>query len=341
MAKENNIEGAVAGMIRLLKLNEADTTETSPAVCAQFIKYASQGKLNSDKNSSSETWIKNISLHSAFARLLLIITESATNQHDENTPNRCTRIIHIFEEIEILFQEKPDDVDKQSWKILQDIAYCSIDTNSPEFVLVESRSLPRSGHHYLKKLLKTATKGKFSYCESYQEPGCCKSNPCGVNSYWHHARNRHENHLRLIKSHDFLLKDKTFNCMPGMFGIIQLRESFDLIVSWIELAQLAINKNLLEERKIDIPRIYLYHEASLLEESWGIIDSLGKTMNDAETNKWLFSKKEYIKSFLLKWMPISNAINAKESHNCGNFVLHYQDMHDPQNLFNLLKIKKN
>ena len=340
MAKKKNIEGALNGMTRLLKLNEVSTKETISEVCAEFIKFASQGEPQSDKNSSSETWLKDIKLHSAFANLLSTISEAEADKHDNNTSRLSTKIITKFEEIKISHQNKPEDVTTQSWKLLQDIAYCSIETDSPDFILVESYSLPRSGHYYLKSLLKTATNGKFSYCESYQEPGCCKSNPCGVNSYWHHARNKHENHLRLIKSHDFLLKDKTFNCMPGMFRIIQLREPFDLIISWLELAQLETNKDLLKEKNIDILRIYLYHEASLLEESWEIIDKYGTTMSDTETSQWLSSKKKYIKSFLLKWIPISNTISTKELHNCGNFVLHYQDMKDPQALLNLLRIKK-
>ena len=340
MAKGKNIEGAVNGMTRLLKLNEVSTKETISEVCAEFIKFASQGEPQSDKNSSSETWLKDIKLHSAFASVLSTISEVEADKHDKNTSRLSTKIIKKFEEIKISCQNKPEDVATQSWKILQDIAYCSIETDSPDFVLVESHSLPRSGHHYLKSLLKIATNGKFSYCESYQEPGCCKSNPCGVNSYWHHARNKHENHLRLIKSHDFLLKDKTFDCMPGMFRIIQLREPFDLIISWLELAQLETNKDLLDDKKINISRIYLYHEASLLEESWEIIDKYGKVMSDIETTQWLSSKREYIKSFLLKWVPVSNKIRTKELYSCGNFVLHYQDMKDPQALFDLLRIKK-
>ena len=125
-----------------------------------------------------------------------------------------------------------------------------------------------------------------------------------------------------------------------MVRIIQLREPFDLIISWLELAQLHINEDLLKDKNINISRIYLYHEASLLEESWEIIDKYGKTMSDTQTSQWLSSKKEYIKSFLLKWLPISNAISTKELHTCGNFVLHYQDMKDPQALLNLLRIKK-
>ena len=96
-------------------------------------------------------------------------------------------------------------------------------------MLVESQSLPRSGHHYLKKLLNAATEGHFSYCESYQEPGCCKNNPCSVDSYWRYAINKHQRHYRLLKSHDFNLDNKTFNCMPGMFRMIQIREPFELL----------------------------------------------------------------------------------------------------------------
>ena len=338
MGKEKNIEGALNGMTRLLKMSEVSTKETISEVCAEFIKFASQGEPQSNKNSSSETWLKDIKLHSAFASLLSTISEA--DKHDKNTPKISTKIIKKFEEIKISYQDKPEVVTTQSWKILQDIAYCSIETGSPDFVLVESHSLPRSGHHYLKSLLKIATNEKFSYCESYHEPGCCKSNPCGVNSYWQHARSRHENHLRLIKSHDFLLENKTFICMPGMFRIIQIREPFDLITSWLELEQLAVNQAVLKENNIDITRIFLYHETSLLEEAWGIIDSSGKVMGHEKTEEWLISKKEYIKSFLSKWIPISRTINSKELHNCGNFLLRYQDLKDPKNLLNLLGIKE-
>lgn len=120
---------------------------------------------------------------------------------------------------------------------------------------------------------------------------------------------------------------------------MQIREPFDLLVSWLELAQLKYNKKLLKEKNIDISRIFLYHETQLLEEGWEIIDSFGKTMNAEESKKWLAAKKEYIKSFLAKWVPISNLINSKESHNRRNFVLHCQNMNDPRDLLNLLKIK--
>lgn len=339
MAREKNIEGAVSGMIRLLKQEEVLEKELSYEIIVEFVRFFSQGRLEVSKYSILDEWYKDIRLHADFLGLLSTVAGTGPNGADEATPKVLSKSIEILEKIKISHKKRPQEVSMQTWKILQGISYCSIDSDLPEFVLVESQSLPRSGHHYLKNLLHTVTNGQFSYCESYQEPGCCKANPCGVNAYWHYARLKQVNHLRLIKSHDFLLNNKTFNCMPGMYRLIQIREPFDLLVSWLELAQLEVNKVDLKEKNIDVQRIYLYHETSLLQAAWEIIDSIGKTMNAEQSKEWLISKKHYINSFLAKWVPISNSISGKESHNCGNFVLRYQDMKDPTELLNLLKIK--
>jgi hypothetical protein len=339
MAKEKNIEGAVSGMLILLKKEEVISAGMNSTICAEFVRFFSQGSLESGKNSSSGDWLRDIRLHLDFLELLSIIAEPELSAGEETSTTISSKIIKKLEEIKISCKKRPREVSTQAWNILKKNSYYCLDSGLPEFVLVESRSLPRSGHHYLKNLLHVATKGKFSYCESYNEPGCCKSNPCGVNSYWRHAQNQQENHLRLIKSHDFLLKDKTFSCTPGMYRIIQIREPFDLLVSWLELAQLSHNKELLKEQNIDVSRIFLYHETSLLEESWEVIDLTGEIMSAEVAKEWLAAKKEYIKSFLAKWVPISSSINSKELHNCGNFLLQFQDMKDPQNLLNLLKIK--
>ena len=339
MAKEKNIEGAVSGMIRLLKQEDILEPEILYGICVELVRFFSQGKLEVDKHSILDEWFKDIRLHLDFLSLLSSVIGIGPNGADEATPKVLSKIIKILESIKISHKKRPREVSVQTWNILQGISYCSIDSDLPDFVLVESKSLPRSGHHYLKNLLHTVTNGQFSYCESYHEPGCCKANPCGVNAYWHYARLKQVNHLRLIKSHDFLLNNKIFNCMPGMYRLIQIREPFDLLVSWLELAQLEVNKVDLKENNIDLQRIYLYHETSLLQSAWEIIDSIGKTMNAEQSKEWLISKKHYINSFLAKWVPISNSISGKESHNCGNFVLRYQDMKDPTELLNLLKIK--
>ena len=84
MGKGKNIEGALIGMTRLLKMNEVSTNEVILGVCAEFIKFTSQGEPQSDKNASSETWLKEIKLHSAFAGLLSTILEAEADKQDKN-----------------------------------------------------------------------------------------------------------------------------------------------------------------------------------------------------------------------------------------------------------------
>ena len=272
MAREKNIEGAVCSMIKLLKREEVFSSGLTQTICMEFIRFFSQGNPKSEKDSSSDCWIEEIRLHSDIIKLLSITTASIFDTNEKGTTKTSETAIRKLEEIRISHQKKPDEVNLNTWQILQGISCCNIDPDLPILTLIESHSLPRSGHHYLINLLQKATIGKFSYCESYNEPGCCASNPCSVNSYWRHARNKNENHLRLIKSHDFQLTNKIFKCMPGMYRLIQLREPFELIVSWLELAQLEINKKLLKENSIDTSRIFLYHEASLFSHSLYKVD---------------------------------------------------------------------
>ena len=339
MVKQENVEGAVGNIIKLLKQEDAISTESISTICIEFVRFFSQELPKGNGYSNSKMWDDIICLHSNFLKMLSIIADSGLDTKNQIEAEKSHKIIGSLEAIKMSSRKKPDEISKDTWKILQDISYCNTDPQLPDFLLVESQSLPRSGHHYLKNLLQAATIGRFSYCETYQEPGCCKSNPCGVNSYWRHARNKNKSHLRLIKSHDFELSNKTFNCTPGMHRLIQIREPFDLLVSWLELAQLQVNEELLREKNINILRIYLYHEAPLLGEAWEIIDLYGTTMNAERARMWLLSKKEYIKSFLNKWIPISQHINSKEYNNYGNSVLHYQEMQDPSNLLKLLKIE--
>ena len=339
MAKQRNVEGAAGNIIKLLKQEEAISTESISTICIELVRFFSHEMPKDNEYSNSKTWANTIRLHSNFLKMLSIIAESGLDTKNQADAEISRKIVGRLEAIKMSSRKRPDEVSQDTWKILQDISYCNTDPQLPNFFLVESQSLPRSGHHYLKNLLQAATKGRFSYCETYQEPGCCESNPCGVNSYWRHARNKNESHLRLIKSHDFELNNKTFNCTPGMHRLIQIREPFDLLVSWLELAQLHVNEELLREKNIDILRIYLYHEAPLLGEAWEIIDLYGTTMNTERARMWLLSKKEYIESFLNKWIPRSQRINSREYNNYGNYVLHYQEMQDPSNLLKLLKIK--
>ena len=339
MAKVNNIEGSFSASLRLLKSKEIALKEVGSRIFLELIIFFCKGKAKSDQNTISSEWIKEIRQHIELLHIASPIASLNLNSSETKILETYHKNIQILEKLYISQRKKPATLSVRSWEILQKISYRNVESQSPELVFVESHSLPRSGHHFLKDLLNSATKGHFSYCESYQEPGCCKNNPCSMNSYWYHAINKKQRHYRLIKSHDFQLDNKTFKCMPGMYRIVQIRDPFDLLISWLELEQLEYNKKLLKENDIDISRIYLYHETALLEESWELIDMSGCTMKSDEAKEWLLSKKKYIKAFLSKWMPISNRICEKEQYKCGNFVLNYENLKDAENLLSLLGIK--
>jgi hypothetical protein len=202
----------------------------------------------------------------------------------------------------------------------------------PGMWLVEGRSLPRSGHHYLKSLLGKACGDHFSYCEGYQEPGCCRTSPCQVAAYWHFARDRRQPHLRLLKSHDFHLKDATFEPPLGMVRLVQVRRPLHALVSWLELEQLNENRQLLQQASLALERIYLYHEAEVLEEAWRLIDQAGVVMTSEQVSEWLNRKVRYVVGFLQKWLPLAKPFPFGHRLSGGNVLLRYEDLGRSQEL---------
>jgi hypothetical protein len=200
------------------------------------------------------------------------------------------------------------------------------DRRLPLLWLVESRSLPRSGHHFLKNLLQHAWGEDFSYCEGYQEPGCCQASPCSVAAYWHFAREHNRPHLRLLKSHDFSLSDATFDPPKGMLRLIQVRRPFDLLVSWLELQQLELNRALLKDGSIVLERVFLYHEPEVLEEAWRLIDEAGTVMAAEQMQEWLAEQMQYVVGFLRKWLPLAKLFRPDQPLLGGNVLLRYEDL---------------
>ncbi len=175
--------------------------------------------------------------------------------------------------------------------------------------LIESRSLPRSGHHFLKRLLEHAWGEDFSYCEGYQEPGCCQASTCSVVAYWHFAREHQRPHLRLLKSHYYALSDATFVPLPGMLRLIQVRRPFKLLVSWLELEQLAQKREILKGSSIVLGRISLYHEPDVLEEAWRLIDQAGMVMTAEQVQAWLADKVCSVLGIRRKWVPLARPLS--------------------------------
>jgi hypothetical protein len=231
----------------------------------------------------------------------------------------------------------PEGVDEKAYAELL-LNTCSIgDRQQPLRWLIESRSLPRSGHHFLKGILRHAWGEDFSYCERYNEPGCCKASPCTVSAYWHFALKHHKPHLRLLKSHDFALTDATFDPPPGMVRLIQVRQPLDLLVSWLELEQLTHNRSLLADAGISLERIFLYHEPQLLEAVWMLVDKAGTIMSADQVQQWLEEKVCYVVGFLYKWLPVAKRLPAACSGLLGgNILLRYEDLGEYQVLLQAL-----
>ena len=198
----------------------------------------------------------------------------------------------------------------------------------PALTLVDCKSLPRSGHHHLKRLLQESHQGSFSHCEKYQEPGCCKTSPCRADAYWSYARDHGRDHLRLVKSHDFQLDDPVFQTMPGWMRLIQIRQPRHLLISWLELHHIQLNQEMLYHNGVPSSRIYLYHEKALLSSAWKLIDESGIILTIAEAKEWLKSKELYIIGFLEKWLPCCNPFSdlAKSPSMYGNYVIRYEDL---------------
>ena len=235
--------------------------------------------------------------------------------------------------------QPPEGVSREIWTelLLNDCA--ESEAQLPAMQLVESRSLPRSGHHFLRHLLEQACGEQFSYCEGYQEPGCCRSSPCSVAAYWHYAREHRQPHLRLLKSHDFALTDANFPPPPAMVRLIQVRKPLELLASWLELEQLTLNRELLQSASIALERVFLYHEAEVLEEAWRLIDERGTVMNAEQTQAWLAGKVNYVRDFLQKWLPRARPFPFGGRASGGTYVLRYSDLERSAQILQALGLK--
>jgi len=222
--------------------------------------------------------------------------------------------------------QPPEGVSREIWTELLLNGCAASEVQLPALQLVESRSLPRSGHHFLRHLLEQACGEQFSYCEGYQEPGCCKSSPCSVAAYWHYAREHLQPHLRLLKSHDFALTDANFPPPPAMVRLIQVRKPLELLASWLELEQLTLNRELLQSASIALERVFLYHEAEVLEKAWRLIDERGTVMTAEQAQAWLAGKVSYVQDFLQKWLPRARPFPFDGRVIGGTYVMRYCDL---------------
>ena len=188
------------------------------------------------------------------------------------------------------------------------------------FILLDSKSLPRSGLHYMKKTLENLLKEQFSFCEWYCERWCCKKIPCGITGYAKQSNKEKISRIRLLKSHDFNLDDPNYHSTKILRRVILIRSILFILTSWFPLFQLGkYKKNLLEEG-VKVEKIYLSHESEIVAFAYQIIDQQFIPPTQDELTNWLNTKVTYILGFINKWVlptitkpsPYINIIHYEE-----------------------------
>lgn len=326
LAREQQLEAAIEGFKRLLNENPEMNAQEQLHLCSELVITINATQLINEAHTSLEALDRAIAFHEQMASLVSTASSAQVSKAKCAAHPNISPLSYKLEAINDSLRLRPKEVDRRTWGELLLNSFSTSDPRTPNLLLIESRSLPRSGHHFLKQLLEQAIGQDFSYCEGYQEPGCCKKSPCSAMPYWHHARTNRYPHLRLVKSHDFSLKDATFEPMQGMVRLIQVRKPLDLLASWLELEQLQLNEELLAKYSISLRRIWLYHERQLLDDAWKLVDDYGRVMTMDAANNWLRHQSSYLKNFLKKWLPLTTAFPFGEPVRSGNFLLCYNDL---------------
>jgi len=163
--------------------------------------------------------------------------------------------------------------------------------------LLEIKSLPRSGLHYLVNSLKEALKGQVSFCEWYQEPGCCKKMPCIYS-----AATSKQGCLRLTKSHDFDFKDPTYPPSQRLRRVILTRDPLFILTSWWVLDIISNYKDDLRKQSLNVEMLFLKHEPTVKNLMYQAVDDLFDPATVPDLELWLRQKAGYIQRFSRKWM---------------------------------------
>lgn len=178
--------------------------------------------------------------------------------------------------------------------------YVQLNHSTP-FVYLDVKSIPRSGLHYLQQNLQDIFDKQMSFCEWYQEPGCCKQMPCAVTGFANSCCRQDSAHLRMIKSHDFDLADPMFPTNQFLRRILLIRDPIFCLTSYWNLQALKHNEILLKANGINPMKADYLHEKPVLQMAFSLIDSQGSAPSEKALIHWLKETKKYMLGFIAKW----------------------------------------
>ena len=200
------------------------------------------------------------------------------------------------------------------------------------FILLDSKSLPRSGLHYMKRTLGNLLREQFSFCEWYSEQGCCRKMPCSIVGYAQQSCKQQIPRLRLLKSHDLLLDNPMYPAIEHLRRVIIIRAPLFLLTSWFSLFQLNQHKTYLSAEGIKMEKISLSHEPEVVSFAYQIVDKHFITPTNKELVTWLNNKTQYIINFINKWvsplidkpLPYTDIILYEDiNHYLANLLTHF------------------
>ena len=191
------------------------------------------------------------------------------------------------------------------------------------FLLIDAKSMPRAGLHYLKNALQWIFQDGFSFCEWYQEVGCCRQRPCALTCYREESVATGRPHVRLIKSHDFQLTDPRHDLDPMTERVIMVREPVAELTSFFLLDELVRHAALLREDGLHPEKLLYQHEGPVTRMACRILDGGYQPQSDAEIFVWLIKKVSYLQRFSAKWV---HAVRAAPMQN--ERVVKYSEVPD-------------
>lgn len=175
-------------------------------------------------------------------------------------------------------------------------------TPMPNHLIIDSKSLPRSGLHYLKNTLEELLPGHFSFCEWYQEPGCCRKMPCERTAYAECAKRTGQLKVRLLKSHDFDLRDPIYPLLPGIERLVLVRDPLFILTSWFELDRVTAHQDALSANGIDLKALWLSHDPEVVAQAVRIMDAEYRPVSAELVGDWLIRRSGYLDGFLKRWV---------------------------------------
>ncbi len=159
---------------------------------------------------------------------------------------------------------------------------------------IESKSIPRTGHHLLKRILQEGFANRFSHCERYQEPGCCKSLPCSLS----HAYGRNDQDLRLVKSHDFQLSDPFPVPTTNSITLVAYRHPlFSLASSYL----LATCERAAQELGLNVKKLNYLHEPAITRWLMDHVEASPGLLSQTDLLDRLSDDAAYQIAFFTKW----------------------------------------